>query len=69
MDTILRNARIQDWTDKPTCDLGIDRGRIAAIEPNLAAEGKEIDVDGRLVTSGFIESLIHLDKSCILDRL
>ena len=68
MDTILRNARIQDGTDKPTWDLGIDQGRIVAIEPNLAAEGKEIDVGGRLVTPGFIESHIHLDKSCILDR-
>ena len=68
MDTILRNARIQDGSDKPTCDIGIDQGRIAAITPNLAAEGKEIDVGGRLVTPGFIESHIHLDKSCILDR-
>ena len=68
MDTILRNARIQDGTDKPTWDIGVDRGRIAAIEPSLAAEGKEIDVGGRLVTAGFIESHIHLDKSCILDR-
>ena len=68
MDTILRNARIQDGTDKPTWDLGIDHGRIAAIEPNLATEGKEIDVGGRLVTPGLIESHIHLDKSCILDR-
>ena len=68
MDTILRNARIQDGTDQPTWDLGIDQGRIVAIEPNLPAEGKEIDVGGRLVTPGFIESHIHLDKSCILDR-
>ena len=68
MDTILRNARIQDGTDKPTWDHGIDQGRIAAMEPNLAAEGNEIDVGGRLVTPGFIESHIHLDKSCILDR-
>ena len=68
MDTILRNARIRDGNDKPVWDIGIDQGQIAAIEPNLAAEGKEIDVGGRLVTPGFIESHIHLDKSCILDR-
>ena len=68
MDAILRNARIQDGIDSPSWDLGIDQGRIAAIEPNLAADGMEIDVGGRLVTPGFIESHIHLDKSCILDR-
>ena len=68
MDTILRNARIQDGTDQPTWDIGINQGRITAITPNLAAEGNEIDVGGRLVTPGFIESHIHLDKSCILER-
>ena len=68
MDTIIRNARTQDGTDTPTLDIGIDHGRIAAIEPALAAEGEEIDAEGRLVTSGFIETHLHLDKSCILDR-
>lgn len=68
MDTIIRNARIQDGEDQPTFDIGIDAGRIAAIEPNLAADGEEIDAGGRLVSPGFIETHIHLDKSCILDR-
>ncbi len=56
MDIILRNTRIEDGADKPTVDVGIDKGRIAAIEPNLAAEGEEIDLEGRLVTPGFIET-------------
>ena len=43
MDTILRNARIQDGIDSPSWDLGIDQGRIAVIEPNLAADGMEIE--------------------------
>ena len=68
MDTIIRNARIKDGEDQPTFDIGIDAGRIAAIEPNLTADGGEIDAGGRLVSPGFIESHIHLDKSCILDR-
>jgi cytosine deaminase len=68
MDLILRNARVAGAEDKPPVDIGIEAGRIAAIEPGLAAEGREIDVDGRLVTPGFIETHIHLDKSCILDR-
>jgi cytosine deaminase len=39
-----------------------------AIEPGLAAEGETIDLAGRLVSPGFVETHIHLDKSCILDR-
>ena len=68
MDTIIRNARIEDGVDQPAFDIGIEAGRIAAIEPNLAADGEELDAGGRLVTPGFIETHIHLDKSCILDR-
>jgi cytosine/creatinine deaminase len=67
MDLILRNARIVG-RDGATFDIGIERERIAAIEPRLAAEGQQIDLEGRLVTPGFIETHIHLDKSCILDR-
>jgi cytosine/creatinine deaminase len=67
MDLILRNARIIG-RNGATFDVGIDRERIAAIEPRLAAQGAEIDLEGRLVSPGFIETHIHLDKSCILDR-
>src|SRR6516165_11428709 len=41
---------------------------IVAIEPNLTTGGPVIDAGGRLVSPGFVESHIHLDKSCILDR-
>ncbi len=68
MDIILRNARVAGQEDRPPVDIGIEQGRIAAIEPGLAADGKEVDVRGRLVSPGFIETHIHLDKSCLLDR-
>ena len=68
MDLILRNALIAGAESEPPVDIGIEGGRIAAIEVGLAAEGEEIDVGGRLVSSGFIETHIHLDKSCLLDR-
>ncbi len=68
MDLILRNARLADRDDGSAVDIGIDKGRIAAIEPGLAADGHEIDAGGRLVSPGFIETHIHLDKSCLLDR-
>jgi cytosine deaminase len=68
MDTILRNARIADDADEPTVDIGIENGRIVAIGPGLAAEGETFDIGGRRVAPGFVETHIHLDKSCILDR-
>ena len=68
MDLILRNACIAGGESEPPIDIGIEGGRIAALEIDLAAEGEEIDVGGRLVSPGFIETHIHLDKSCLLDR-
>ena len=67
MDLILRNARVLGSEGTAT-DIGIDRGRIAAIQPGLAATGESLDLGGRLVTPGFIETHIHLDKSRILGR-
>ena len=68
MDLILRNALIAGAENEPPVDIGIEGGRVAAVEAGLAAEGEEIDVGGRLVSPGFIETHIHLDKSCLLDR-
>jgi cytosine deaminase len=68
MDLILRNARVVGVNDGDPVDIGISGGRIAAIEPGLAAEGEQLDVGGRMVGPGFIETHIHLDKSCILER-
>jgi cytosine deaminase len=67
MDLILRNARVLGAEDR-LVDVGIKAGRIAVIEPALAAEGETIDVGGRLVAPGLIETHIHLDKSGILGR-
>src|SRR5882757_4796728 len=67
MDLILRNARLIG-TEHETTDIGIVGGRIAEVRPSLAAEGETIDLGERLVSSGLIETHIHLDKSAILDR-
>jgi cytosine deaminase len=67
MDLVLRKARLPNDANN-TVDIGIDRGCIVAIEPALPAEGETLDLGGRLVSAGFVETHIHLDKSCILDR-
>lgn len=69
MDVILRNARIADGLDASLVDIGVEGGRIEAIETGLNAEGREYDLGGGLVTPSFVETHIHLDKSCLLDRL
>ena len=69
MDLIVKNARIENGNAAWTADIGVDDGRIAEIRPGLESDSAEtLDVGGRLVTSGFVETHIHLDKSRILDR-
>ena len=68
MDLILKNVRIAGRPGGDLLDIGIDAGRIAAIQPGLSADGQVIDVGGNMVAPGFVETHIHLDKSCILDR-
>ncbi|MCC6868825.1 MAG: amidohydrolase family protein [Burkholderiales bacterium] len=65
MDLVLHNATTGEST---SVDIGIDAGRIAAIAPRIDADCERLDVGGRLVAPGFVETHIHLDKSCILDR-
>lgn len=66
-DLILRQARIAGGDAAPV-DIGIRGGLIAAIAPTLAAQAPEEHLDGKLVVPGFVETHIHLDKACILDR-
>jgi cytosine deaminase len=66
-DLILRQARLAD-REGTLVDIAVAGGRFAAIAPGLAADGPEELLGGRLVVPGLVETHIHLDKSCILDR-
>jgi cytosine/creatinine deaminase len=72
LELILRNARIAGASADapPSADVAIEGGRIAAIgcHPLAAVAGEEIDVGGRMLSPGLVETHIHLDKSRILDR-
>ena len=49
-------------------DIGVSAGRIAAVAPRLESEAREIQIDGKLVLPGFVDTHIHLDKACLLGR-
>jgi cytosine deaminase len=66
-DLVLARARIPGEPDR-LVDIGIRDGLIAAIAPSLGDAGPVEPVDGHLVVPGLVETHIHLDKSCIIDR-
>lgn len=68
MDCVVRNARVVRGSDLRSLDIGLHEGRIVALEPDLPTGRSSIDAEGMLVVPGLIETHIHLDKSCILDR-
>jgi cytosine deaminase len=66
VDLVIRNARLAG--QEALVDIGIARGRIAAIEPGITGDAAIYDAGGMLACGGLIESHIHLDKSRIIDR-
>ena len=69
-DLVLRDVRLADAKPgEPSTDIGVKNGRIAAIARQLGGSAKEeVQGGGRLACAGFVETHIHLDKSCILER-
>jgi cytosine deaminase len=67
LDLILRNACIAG-REPQTFDIAVAGGRIVEVASNIAADAPKEDIAGRLVVAGFVETHIHLDKSCIFDR-
>ncbi|QOZ53779.1 amidohydrolase family protein [Bradyrhizobium sp. CCBAU 53338] len=65
-DLIFRNTLLR--SSPIPVDIGVKAGRIVAIEPKLACEAIEVDIAGRLALPGFVDTHIHLDKACLLER-
>ncbi len=66
-DIVLREARLASDPER-LVDIGIRDGRIAAIAARLTGASQIEPIDGGLLVPGFVETHIHLDKSCIIDR-
>ena len=66
MDLIIRRAVLpRSAAHKHSLvDIGIESGRIVAVEPTLAASAREeIDANGALVTPPFIDAHFHMDAT------
>ncbi|HEV2356883.1 MAG TPA: amidohydrolase family protein [bacterium] len=73
-DLVLRRARLLDRPE--LCDVAVTAGRVTACGARLASgdtrasgpapasgAAREVDIDGRLLLPGFVDSHIHLDKA------
>jgi cytosine deaminase len=68
-DLVLRHTRVDGHAT--AVDIVVRDGIIAALDVPSQAYGDAhvVDIAGRYVSPGFVETHIHLDKSCILDRV
>ncbi len=66
-DLVIRNVRIEEGGD--VVDVAVRGDRIAAVEPRIRCDAiSEFDGEGSFAFGGFVDTHIHLDKACILDR-
>jgi len=61
-DLVLRKAMVATAADTFSADIGIKDGRISALGATLGAGQREIDVAGRIVTPGGIDSHCHIEQ-------
>jgi N-acyl-D-aspartate/D-glutamate deacylase len=72
MDTVLRGATLVDGTGSPArrADVGIDSGRVSAVGQIGAGDSRQaevVDLDGLVLSPGFIDSHTHLDAQVLWD--
>ena len=60
-ELVVRGGTVVTAADSVRADVGVDGGRIAAIEPSLAPGRREIDATGLLVLPGGVDVHTHLD--------
>jgi cytosine/creatinine deaminase len=68
-DLLLTKARLAS-NPQEVVDIGIAHGKIVAIAPQLAVADAGLieSAAGGLIVPGLVETHIHLDKSCIIER-
>ncbi len=66
LDWVVRGAMLADGSGP--WDVGVAGARIVAMAPALSTDARVLDATGCLLTPGLVETHLHLDKTCILDR-
>lgn len=67
MELVIRNATIAG--EPEVRDIGIEEGRIVQIADHIEVRGaEELQAEGFLVSPGFMDVHMHLDKALVLDR-
>lgn len=62
LELIIRNANLPDG--RSGIDIGIDEGRIVAVQPALAAQSvSTLDAAGQLVSPPFVDAHFHMDST------
>lgn len=64
-ELLVRNATLPDG--RVNQDIGVSRGRIAAVAPNITAGAKRVlDARGFLVAPPFVDAHFHMDATLSL---
>jgi cytosine deaminase len=66
LQLLLRDVCLLDRAGR--FDIGVADGRIVDIAPGIAGDHPHLDLGGALIIPGFVDSHVHLDKACLLDR-
>ncbi|MFZ5576808.1 MAG: amidohydrolase family protein, partial [Pseudomonadota bacterium] len=62
LDLLLRNCTLPDG--RSGVDLGVEDGRIVALQPGLRAQaGQEIDCAAQLLSPAFVDAHFHMDST------
>ena len=67
LDYLVRNACLPG--ENTLVDIAVGQGKIIEIATSLTGDAPVFEADGQLISCGFVESHLHLDKACILSLI
>jgi dihydropyrimidinase len=62
LDLVIRNGNVVTATEEVFCDIGIARGRIAALGKKLEGAARSIDAEGNYVFPGGVDAHCHIEQ-------